>query len=112
MKLALAVLALAAAVTVASARASTRATIVTVAMSEFKFTLSKNSVPRGAVVFKVKNAGAIGHDFSIAGKKTPIVSPGSSAMLTVRFARAGRYPYLCLVPTHAAAGMTGVLIVR
>jgi uncharacterized cupredoxin-like copper-binding protein len=79
--------------------------------SEFRFTLSARSVRKGTVVFSVVNKGGIPHDFKIDGKKTPLLSPGKSAKLTVVFAKTGKYPYLCTVPGHAAAGMKGVLAV-
>jgi uncharacterized cupredoxin-like copper-binding protein len=87
-------------------------TTVTVKASEFKFALSKKAVPKGTVVFKVTNVGKLAHDFKIAGKKTPLISPKKSATLRVAFAKAGKYPYLCTVPGHAAAGMKGVLTVK
>ena len=38
-------------------------TAVTVTMSEFKYVLSKRTVPRGVVVFRARNVGDTGHDF-------------------------------------------------
>ena len=100
------------------------ATVVTVTAgkpSEFGFTLSTKTVKHGAVTFKFTNKGALPHDFKVcssskggsatscAGKATALVTPGSSATLTVTFAKAGSYEYLCTVPGHAAAGMKGDL---
>jgi uncharacterized cupredoxin-like copper-binding protein len=82
------------------------ATTVTVKATEFKFTLSKKSAPHGKVTFKVTNKGHVSHDFKIAGKKTKLLSPGKSATLTVTLKK-GKFPYLCTVPGHAAAGMKG-----
>src|SRR5581483_9193507 len=81
-----------------------QATTVTVKASEFKFVLSKKSAPHGKVTFKVTNKGHISHDFKIAGKKTPMLSPGKSATLKVTLKK-GKYKYLCTVPGHASAGM-------
>ena len=78
----------------------------------FGFTLSKKVVPRGTVVFKVVNKGSIEHDFKIAGKKTPSLAAGKSASLKVVLAKAGKYPYVCTIKGHAAAGMKGVLTVK
>jgi uncharacterized cupredoxin-like copper-binding protein len=96
-----------------------RATVVTVTAGkpiEFGFKLSTKSVKAGAVTFKVTNGGAIPHDFTLcskagtadtcAGKKTPMLSGGASATLSVTL-KAGTYEYLCGVPGHAAAGMKG-----
>jgi len=80
--------------------------------SEFKFKLSTTSVKHGAVTFVVTNGGTLPHDFKIAGKKTPLLSPGKSAKLSVTFKKAGKYPYLCTVSGHAAAGMKGTLTVK
>jgi uncharacterized cupredoxin-like copper-binding protein len=86
-------------------------TTVTVRASEFKFVLSRKRVPKGTVIFKVTNRGSIAHDFKINGKKTLLIQPGKSRTLRVVFTRAKRYPYLCTIPGHAAAGMKGTLTV-
>jgi uncharacterized cupredoxin-like copper-binding protein len=103
--------AFAVAVSALAAPARQQATTVTVTATEFKFTLSKKSVPKGAVTFKVVNKGAIAHDFQIAGKKTAQIAAGKSATLKVTFAKAGKFPYLCTLPSHAPAGMKGTLTV-
>ena len=86
-------------------------THVTVTATDSKFRLSKRSVPIGTVVFTVTNKGKISHDFKIAGKKTPLLSPGHSARLRVTFSTKGRYPYLSTVSGQAAHGMKGVFSV-
>ena len=104
----------AAGVAVAGTTATTHASkakpvTVTVVAKDFSFTLSRKTVPVGStVVFKVVNRGKIGHDFKIAGKKTKLLAPGKSATLTVKFAKKGRFAYLCTVPGHARLGMKGV----
>jgi nitrite reductase (NO-forming) len=95
-----------------SPRAANAVTHVTVAASEFKFVFSKRSIPAaGTVIFTVVNKGKISHNFRIGGKTTPNLLPGKSATLTVRFAKKGRYGYLCTIPGHAAAGMKGLFAV-
>jgi plastocyanin len=119
----LAALALAAAATLALAGAATPAparaqavqtTNVTVVMREYTFTLSKNVVPRGKVVFTVVNKGDVGHDFVIGAlkKKTPVIGPGARRTLIVTFTKAGRFMYLCSVGEHFFHGMKGTLRVR
>jgi uncharacterized cupredoxin-like copper-binding protein len=103
---------------------SAQAKVVTVAAgkpSEFGFALSTKTIAHGTVTFKVKNSGALPHDYKVcispkggkanscAGKSTPLLSPGQSATLTVSFKTAGTYEYLCAVSGHAAAGMKGDL---
>lgn len=86
---------------------------VAVTMSEFKFTLKPTSVRKGrAVVFRLANRGAVAHDFRILGKKSALVQPGKNGTLRVTFTKAGRFAYICTLPTHALAGMKGTLLVR
>jgi uncharacterized cupredoxin-like copper-binding protein len=84
-------------------------TKVSVTMTEFKFKLSRTSVLQGTVVFTIKNAGKIGHNFKINGKVTKLVAPGKSTTLTVKFAKKGKFAYLCTVQGHAKLGMKGTL---
>jgi uncharacterized cupredoxin-like copper-binding protein len=104
-------------VPVASARTEQRssetATTIQVKGGEFFLHLSTKLVPKlTKVMFVFKNIGHAAHDFSIDGKTTPIIQPGTTAKLVVTFKKAGKYPYLCTVPGHAAAGMKGTLSVR
>lgn len=80
--------------------------------SEFKIMLSAKSAKKGTATFNVMNMGTLPHDFKIAGKKTPLIQPGKTAKLTVKFSKAGKYAYLCTVSGHAAAGMKGTLVVK
>jgi uncharacterized cupredoxin-like copper-binding protein len=99
--------------TVATAHTqSPKATTINVAMSEFKFKLSKASAPKGTVNFKVTNKGHVPHDFKINGKKTKLLSPGKTATLTIKFQKTGKFAYLCTVPGHAASGMKGTFTVK
>jgi uncharacterized cupredoxin-like copper-binding protein len=84
---------------------------VTVIAKEFSFALSTKSVKTGTVIFTVKNEGKVAHDFAIAGKRTPLIPAGKSAILKVTFKKQGQFAYRCTVPGHAAAGMKGVLSV-
>jgi nitrite reductase (NO-forming) len=86
-------------------------TKVTVTATEFTFAMSRTTVPVGKVIFTVVNRGKIGHDFVIAGKKTPVIAPGKKATLVVVFKKKRRYAYACNLPGHAAAGMKGTLAV-
>ena len=91
------------------------ATTVTVTAgkpSEFKFTLSKKTIVKGATTFKVTNKGTLNHNFKIAGKKTALLKAGKAATLKVTFIKAGKFAYLCTVEGHAAAGMKGTLTVK
>lgn len=94
------------------ASATTTVSVAAGKPSEFHFVLSKKSVARGTLVFKVTNRGTIVHDFRIAGKTSAHLSPGKSTTMRVVVKKAGRYSFLCTLPSHAAAGMKGVLVVK
>jgi uncharacterized cupredoxin-like copper-binding protein len=103
------------AIALPAAFGASKATVVGVTAgkpSELKFTLSKKTAAKGVVTFKVTNKGALEHDFKIDGKVTKKLKPGTTATLRVTFAKGGRFPYLCTVPGHAAAGMKGVFVVK
>jgi uncharacterized cupredoxin-like copper-binding protein len=101
----------AAAAPISGAQTGTPAATVNVVATEFRFTLSRQQVPNGRVLFTVVNRGKIAHDFSIDGRTTPVLMPGKRTELTVTLA-AGRFFYLCTVPGHANAGMKGTLTVK
>jgi predicted lipoprotein with Yx(FWY)xxD motif/plastocyanin len=110
-----------AALTSSKATPATKLVVTAGSPSEFKFTLSKTSVPLGTVTFTVTNKGALPHDFKLcsspkgglantcAGRVSALISPGASATITIKFTKKGTYEYLCTVTGHAAAGMKGVL---
>ena len=95
---------------VAASPSAANATTVTVKMKEFKFILSKKTVPHGAVTFKLVNIGKLAHDFRIAGKKSKLIQPGKTGKFVVTLKK-GRLTYNCPVPGHTAAGMKGKLTV-
>ena len=95
----------------AALRTHSGAKQVTVVMKEFRFILSTRSVHTGAVVFRLVNRSHLPHDFKINGHKTKLLSPGQAQTLKVTFLKAGKYPYLCTVTGHAAAGMKGTFTV-
>ncbi len=104
-----------AAPTFAASEASTAAVTINVTAVDFKFRLSKLSVPRGSVVtFKVVNKGKSPHDFDIPElrKGTKYIAPGKNTTFKVTFNKAGAYRYVCTVPRHIQLGMDGRLRVK
>ena len=99
-----------------SALAAPKAAVtVNVTATEFKFKLSKTSVPRGSVVtFKVVNKGNAPHDFDFQtlGKGTPYLAPGKSKTYSVTFKKPGSYRFVCTVPRHVELGMSGSFRVK
>jgi uncharacterized cupredoxin-like copper-binding protein len=108
--LGVALAALVAAAPVAAEPSTSTATTVTVTMKEFKFVLSKKTVPHGKVTFKLVNKGSVKHDFKIAGKKSKMIAPKKTGTLIVTLKK-GKFAYICTVAGHAAAGMKGKLTV-
>jgi uncharacterized cupredoxin-like copper-binding protein len=90
---------------------ATGTTVKVSALDTLKFVLSTKTVHAGSVTFVVTNKGQLAHDFKIAGKKTALLKHGQTAKLTVTL-KAGKYPYSCTVPGHAAAGMKGVITAK
>ena len=107
----LAALCAAAGVAVPAAAAPT-ISVVRVSMDEWRVRAQPLSVPRGTVVFHVRNAGTIQHNFSIAGKRTRRIAPGTAVAVRVEFRRPGRRAFLCTLNSHAEAGMRGELVIR
>jgi uncharacterized cupredoxin-like copper-binding protein len=97
--------------TAASTTTSAKATSKSVAVSEteWKITLPSATLAAGKYAFAAKNDGHIPHDLTINGpgvsnEKTPLISPGKTAQLTVEL-KSGSYDFYCSVPGHKAAGM-------
>ena len=88
-------------------RQATTVTDVTVHAGEYYFNLSTITAPTGTVNFHVINDGEVGHDFSIANQRTPILEKGQTATLTVNFTTAGKYGFICTLGEHAVYGMQG-----
>src|SRR5438105_6029753 len=92
-------------------RADAAPVVVRVTMEDFRFVLSRQQVPTGAVRFEVVNRGATIHDFAIGRFKTRLLSRGGRQTLLVHFTKPARLSYRCTVAGHAALGMKGTLVV-
>ncbi len=99
-----------------TAPAAAKATVtINVTAVDFKFRLSKMSIPKGSIVtFKVVNRGNSPHDFDFPTLKkgTAYLAPGKAATYKVAFSKSGRYRFVCTVPRHVELGMTGNLTVK
>ena len=99
----------------AAPTAKTAAVTITVTMTDFKFKLSKTSVPKGTTVtFKVVNKGNSPHDFDFTTlrKGTAYLAKGKTASYKVTFSKSGRNRYVCTVPRHIELGMAGSFTVK
>ena len=66
----------------------------------------------------IVNKGSERHDLAFPSIAMPnlqgletLTMPGESTRLTLSFDNPGIYPFLCAIPGHAAAGMTGAVFV-
>src|SRR5262249_8631048 len=85
---------------------------INVTASEWKFKLSKSSVPvRTTVIFKGTNKGKIANDFKSNGSKNQLIKAGASKSVNAKFTKKGRLVYICTVTGHAKLGMTGMFSV-
>ncbi|HVE68183.1 MAG TPA: c-type cytochrome [Solirubrobacteraceae bacterium] len=78
------------------------------------FTFKNAEAPAGLLTIRTPNESSVPHNVAIQGgginEIGPVVTGGVSEIkVTVR---PGRYPFLCTVEGHAAAGMKGTLTVR
>ena len=82
--------------------------------SEFKFTPSHFEAEDGeAVRFEVTNKGKENHEFELPDLKIEaILTPGSTAVVTVPRAKVGKYRIQCDIPGHIQKGMTAELTVK
>jgi nitrite reductase (NO-forming) len=89
------------------------ATNVTITASEFKFSPAKLQVEVGQkVALTFQNTGAVEHDVTIpsAGVSLP-ARAGQTASGEVTFDKPGVFDFICSIPGHKDAGMTGTLTV-
>jgi len=92
-------------------QAATPTTAVRVLTTTYHFRLSRQSVPRGRVVFTVINKSNATIDFKIADFATPKLRPSQRYVLHTRLTKPGRYTYFAS-GQYAELGLVGALTVR
>jgi uncharacterized cupredoxin-like copper-binding protein len=105
------------AVALAATSSAAAAQTVKVTLSEFKLTLSADTVAAGPITFNVSNTGTMNHALYVKGsganKGTADIGPGSAATLKLTL-KPGTYDVYCPVSdgSHRMAGMEHKLVVR
>jgi hypothetical protein len=90
---------------------------VGVSATEFRFSLSRTSLKRGAAIIELDNFGQDVHDLRlrrVGGTRTyalPETKPGERSELGLRLAP-GRYRLWCATGDHSARGMRAAFRVR
>ena len=97
-----------------TAEAGTFPTRVQAVGNEYRFSLSRSSVPAGRVTIELANLGEDPHNFKlrrIGGTHVYTIGetlPGARTTKTLKL-RHGRFKYWCSVANHKALGMKGRL---
>jgi plastocyanin len=89
--------------------------VVNVDAKEYAYAPATISVPAGPVTFRVRNVGAVEHEFEIFKGEEVVdeiegLVPGLVKDLAVTL-EAGEYTYVCKLAGHEEAGMKGALTV-
>jgi mono/diheme cytochrome c family protein len=95
----------------AATRSQRALTTINVTIRDTGFAVPRKAAPLGQVRFVVKNVGSRPHGFRIAGKKTPVLTKGKTARLTVKFTKAAKYPFSSPVKADTARGFKGTFTI-
>ncbi len=91
-----------------------------IVMEDLRFTPNQLNAKVGLPLrVHLTNRGTERHDLNFPSLHMPglegvesIVEPGATRTITLRFDQAGTHTFICSLPGHAAAGMTGAVFVR
>ena len=94
--------------------------VVDLVMEDLRFSPNQVNAAVGVPVsVRVTNRGTERHDLSFPSLHMPglegietILAPGETRTFTLQFDQPGTHTFICSLPGHAAAGMTGAVIVR
>lgn len=92
---------------------------ITISMTEMRFTPNRIDAKVGQTIsIRVVNNGAQRHDLAFPALQMPSLqgvetnlAPGESTTITLKFDRQGVHEFICTLPGHAVAGMTGAVYV-
>lgn len=91
-----------------------------IVMEDLRFTPNQLNAKVGVPLrVRITNRGLERHDLNFPSLHMPglegvesIVEPGGTRSITLQFDTPGTHTFICTLPGHAAAGMTGAVIVR
>ena len=91
-----------------------------IVMEDLRFTPNQLNAKVGVPLrVRITNRGLERHDLNFPSLHMPglegvesIVEPGATRSVTLQFDAPGTHTFICSLPGHAAAGMTGAVIVR
>lgn len=91
-----------------------------IVLEDMRFTPNRINAKVGvALTVRLTNRGTVRHDLNFQSLHMPglagvesILEPGESRTITLTFDTPGTHTFICTLPGHAAAGMTGAAFVR
>lgn len=91
-----------------------------IVLEDMRFTPNRIDAKVGVpLAVRLTNRGTERHDLNFQSLHMPglegvesILEPGESRTITLTFDQAGTHTFICTLPGHAAAGMTGAAFVR
>lgn len=91
-----------------------------VVLEDFRFTPNQLNATVGVpMTVRLTNRGTERHDLNFQSLHMPglrgvesILEPGETRTITLQFEEPGTHTFICSLPGHAAAGMTGAVFVR
>lgn len=104
----------------AAATGGTPAPSGTIELTDFRFEPNRLDLRVGqSLTVTLRNGGTEAHDINFPSLHMPsldgveaILQPGETRQITLRFDQPGEHSFICTLPGHAAAGMTGAVFVR
>lgn len=92
---------------------------VTIVLEDFRFTPNRIDAKVGVpILVRLTNSGTESHDLNFESIHMPglggvesILAPGETRTITLNFDQPGTHTFICTLPGHAAAGMTGAAYV-
>lgn len=91
-----------------------------IVLEDFRFVPNRVDAEVGVpLTVRLTNRGTERHDLNFQSLHMPglggvesILEPGDTRTVTLRFDEPGSHAFICTLPGHAAAGMTGAVYVR
>lgn len=91
-----------------------------IVLEDFRFTPNRIDARVGVpLTVTLRNDGTESHDLNFPSLHMPglagvesMLAPGESRTITLAFDQPGTHVFICTLPGHAAAGMTGAVFVK
>ncbi len=96
----------------AASSAEPKVSTINIALTDFKITPDRSSVPAGPVTLQLRNIGESSHSIAIDGiGASAKIRPGRTGTLDLGTLEPGTYTWYCPVSGHRDVGMVGTLTV-